>query len=310
MLDNAIEVALKGELEQIHKILIASTKELNDFRTLKSLLRDSFLKHPSGSRISIPDFDIERTIYFEEAFDRVAELYPGLSEKWRKRLIPTRGGREDSLHASRNHIVHYGGTPEAKGQFTGVIVDTALPFLEELFMLITENKVSLPHLLKEWIYREVKVAQLVLEDLRKENTPPQPYAIKPLQHHMLWTHVGWPHPLDDLDTITMSGKTDWEHYVDRRKIDLFKSWKDVLVVEIPCPVCDSEAGDGSDVPAQVLLENDPLDNNQLIAEGFICFVCGLYISPTERFLAKHFVGKIPDEVANAYLKNIGHLQKK
>ena len=35
MLHNAIEVALKGELERIHKILIATTKELGDFRSLR-----------------------------------------------------------------------------------------------------------------------------------------------------------------------------------------------------------------------------------------------------------------------------------
>ncbi len=81
MLHNAIEVALKGELERIHKILIANSKELSDFRALKSLLRDAFMKHPSGSGVEIPEFDIEKTIYFEEAFDRVAELYPGLRDR-------------------------------------------------------------------------------------------------------------------------------------------------------------------------------------------------------------------------------------
>jgi hypothetical protein len=39
----AIEVALKGDLDCIQRILIANTKELHDFRTLKSLLRDAFL---------------------------------------------------------------------------------------------------------------------------------------------------------------------------------------------------------------------------------------------------------------------------
>jgi hypothetical protein len=84
MLHNAIEVALKGELERIHKILIESTKELGDFRALKSLLIEAFMRHPSGTGVGIPEFDIEKNIYFEEAFDRVAGLYPGLSEKWRR----------------------------------------------------------------------------------------------------------------------------------------------------------------------------------------------------------------------------------
>jgi hypothetical protein len=63
MLHNAIEVALTGELERIHKILIANTKELGDFRALKSLLREAFMKHPSGTDVDIPEFHIEKTIY-------------------------------------------------------------------------------------------------------------------------------------------------------------------------------------------------------------------------------------------------------
>jgi hypothetical protein len=43
MLDNAIEVTLKGELERIHRILITDKKELQKYDTLKSLLRDAFL---------------------------------------------------------------------------------------------------------------------------------------------------------------------------------------------------------------------------------------------------------------------------
>ena len=124
-------------------------------------------------RFEIPDFDIEKTIYFDDAFDRVAELYPGLTDKWRRRLTSSsrggrqdpRDGRQDSLHALRNSIVHSGNNPDAEGRYAEAIVDTAFPFLEELFQLITKNTVSLPHVLMEWFYQQVKVAQLVLRDL-------------------------------------------------------------------------------------------------------------------------------------------------
>jgi hypothetical protein len=99
MLDNAIEIALKGELDCIQRILIANTKELNDFRALKRLLRNIFLKHPSGGSVDIPEFDIEKTIYIDEASDRMAGLYPGLSQAWRKRLTSFREGRQDWLHS-------------------------------------------------------------------------------------------------------------------------------------------------------------------------------------------------------------------
>lgn len=307
MLDNAIEVGLKAELERIHRILIVQPKELGNFTTLKGLLREEFLKHPSGSNVDIPEFDIEKTIYFDDAFDRVAELYPGLSDAWRKHLTSSKGGRRDSLHVMRNDIVHHGGDPRLVGRYTAAIVDTALPFLVEFFKRITGDTVSLPHLLMEWIYREVEVARLVLSDLRNEGSEPRPYAIKTLQHHVLWTYAMWPSYSDDLDVFDVGGETDWERYAERQKRRLFKAWDEDRVVEIICPVCNSDAGEGSYVQAQVLLEEGPIDDNQLIAEGFNCFVCGLHISPKERFLARHFVGRIDEDVATAYLKDIGNL---
>jgi hypothetical protein len=114
-------------------------------------------------------------------------------------------------------------------------------------------------------------------------------------------------PRDDLDRITVSGETDWEQYVARQKRELVEKWDEDLIVEVQCPDCGSEAGDGSCVQAQVLLESHPLGNNCLMPEGFNCFVCGLQIVPRERFLARHFIGQIPDDVANEYLKDIGHL---
>ena len=155
----------------------------------------------------------------------------------------------------------------------------------------------------EWI----DIAQLVLHDLRQEKIPPESYAIRTLQHHVLWTYAAWPSPRDDLNWIEYSGEIDWEQYTERQKRKLFQTWDDSHIVEVSCPVCDSKTGDGSYVRAQVLLENDPLDNNRLIAEGFNCFVCGLHISPRERFLARHFVGQIPEDITTAYLRDIGHL---
>jgi len=201
--------------------------------------------------------------------------------------------------------VHYGGNPEAEGQYVQAIIDTAFPFLEDLITRMTGGTVWLPALLKEWIFREIKVAQLVLRDLQSEHGSPKPYVIKTLQHHILWTYGAWPSPRDDLATLSVSAETDWEAYVERQKRNLRKTWDESLMVELPCPICDSETGDGSDVAAQVLLEDHPLEENRLVPEGFNCFVCGLHISPSERFLARHFVGAIPEDIAGAYLKDIG-----
>jgi hypothetical protein len=307
MLHNAIEVALKGELERIHKILIANTKGLNDFDALKSLLKDAFMKHQSGSKIEIPDFDMEKTILFEEAFDRVAELYPGLEKVWREKLISSEGKgkkNKNSLHFLRNDIVHYGGDPNSTSLYMKVLIDTAFPFIEEFLKIVSKDKVSLGHLVKEWIYHEYQVAGLVLRDLGNIEHPPL-YAIKTLQHHMLWTYAGWPSPFDDQDTITLTGsKTEWEKYIERNKKELFGTWDKDLTVEIPCPVCGGfEPRDGSDTMAQVLLEREPVKEKRLVPEGFNCFICGLHILPEERYLARHFVGELPEDITTAYLED-------
>jgi hypothetical protein len=304
MLDSAIELVLKGELERIHRILIADTKNLGDFQILKSLLKDAFRQHPSGKDIPIQEFDIERTIYFETAFDRVAELYPTIREHWRRRLLPTKGAEGNALHALRNDIVHYGGDEAQRGQYVAAIVEVALPFLEEILALITqheESPVSLPHLLMEWIYREVGVAQAVLKDLRENDLPPASYAIAPLAHHIVWSYTRWPSPQDDLEAVADSG--EWYDFAERQKYP--EGWDGDLTVEVNCPICRSMSAGGSYVPAKVLLQEEPLDQKLLVPEGFLCFVCGLLIKPTERYLAKHFVPRIPEETAAAFLKDIG-----
>jgi hypothetical protein len=115
--------------------------------------------------------------------------------------------------------------------------------------------------------------------------------------------VGRP-PLYDQDIIYHTGKTQWEEYYERRKKELFKIWNEDFTVEIYCPVCDSQTSDGSLIMAQVLLEQEPVEKNHLVPEGFNCFVCGLHISPEEHFLANHFVGELPEDVKANYLNDI------
>jgi len=301
MLDSAIELILKGELERIHRILIADSRNL-DFKALKGLLKEAFLQHPSGRDMDIQEFDIERTIYFDTAFERVAELYPDI-KGWRKRLLD-KGGDSDALHALRNEIVHYGGDDANSGKYVAAIVEIALPFIEKMLALITqheESPVSLPHLLMEWIYREVGVAQAVLKELRENGLPPASYPLAPLAHHILWSHTRWPSPEDGLDTLEGSGK--WDDLVARRRFPA--GWNSDLTIEVSCPICGSTASDGSYVPARVLIDSEPLDRKILVPEGFLCYVCGYEIRPRERYLAKHFAPPIAPEQAAAFLKDLG-----
>ena len=173
MFDNAIEQVLKGELERIHPILVVDSRNLADFEVLKNALKDSFQQHPAGTQMPIEEFDFERTIYFETAFDRINEVYPTM-RSWRGRLLSSRNGSPDALHALRNSIVHFNGNERQRGQYVAAIIEVALPFLEEIFGIVSQHEpmpVSLPHLLKEWIYREVEVARAVLREMRANGQP-------------------------------------------------------------------------------------------------------------------------------------------
>jgi hypothetical protein len=112
MLHNSIEMAFKSELERIHRVLIADNRRL-DYKALKSLLKDAFHAHPRGREMKIPDFDMERTIVFADAMERVSELYP-IVGTWETKLK-----RAQYL---RNDIVHYGSSPKAGTDYVGVIV--------------------------------------------------------------------------------------------------------------------------------------------------------------------------------------------
>lgn len=303
LLDNAIELALKGELERIHPALITDSKAFADFDTLKSLFRAEFRQHPSGAAIAIPEFDLERTITFDTAFDRVVELHPSICV-WRKRLLPAKGCNPKSLHALRNNIVHYDSDDTQSGQYAAAIVEIALPFLEEFFRLSSAHEaepIRLSHLLKEWTYCHVEVARAVLVDLRDHGREPEVYALAPLEHHILWAHSRWPSPQDDLDSLSIGD--DWSDFARRQKYP--KTWNSDLLIEVDCPICRSRAPDQSYVPAKALIAEEGLEQKMVVPEGFQCFVCGFEIQPTELFLAKHFVPPIPTETAVAFLRDLG-----
>jgi hypothetical protein len=71
---------MKAELENIHRALVADTRQLS-YTMLKSLLRNAFNQHPSGRKLEIPEADVEKTITFFEAVDRVRELHPSVGTK-------------------------------------------------------------------------------------------------------------------------------------------------------------------------------------------------------------------------------------
>jgi hypothetical protein len=156
LLANSVEVAFKSELERIHRVLIADKSRL-DYKALKSLLRDAFLAHPRGHGLQIPTFDMERTITFAEAMDRVLELYPMVSV-WKSRL--------QNLYNLRNDIVHYGATQKQDGEYTAAVATVAVPFLTS-FLREAQN-VELEKFITPGVSRELTVAGQVCDKLQAE----------------------------------------------------------------------------------------------------------------------------------------------
>lgn len=107
-------------------------------------------------------------------------------------------------------------------------------------------------------------------------------------------------PSDDEDTITTHGLSAWFELDQKYKNP--KGWDNV--VRVNCPICDSDTRDGDYIEARVLLEDEPLDQEQLVPEGFICLVCGFQIHPSQKYLARHFVPPIPEKTAAAFLDDI------
>jgi hypothetical protein len=57
----------------------------------------------ASNKLEIPEADVEKTITFFEAFDRVRELHPSVGTK-RTAL--------EKMHGIRNDIIHYGSASD------------------------------------------------------------------------------------------------------------------------------------------------------------------------------------------------------
>jgi hypothetical protein len=138
-LHHAIELALKGLLEEIDPALTATVKKLKeespqDYDCLKHILADKIRLHPLGQHISIPNrqdpedaqykrakeaiehltYDPGRTIHFKTALGRIQEmlqLQPSVTTNVIKRF-----------HEARNEIVHSGDKPERKKEYLECIL--------------------------------------------------------------------------------------------------------------------------------------------------------------------------------------------
>ncbi|MGC2237696.1 MAG: hypothetical protein WA584_16150 [Pyrinomonadaceae bacterium] len=274
MLQNAVEIAFKSELEGIHKVLIVQDSKL-DWKTLKSLFKEDFQEHPNGHQVPINDLDIERTITFDTAFTRVKELYPAI-ENWKKQL--------DISKKLRNDIVHYGASGDKEGKHVEAILEILFPFLQEF--LFNARQINIELVVTKPIFREIQVAKKVCDRLLKKNESIDKYVLKTVSFAMFYQNADFPNISDII------GRDDYDDSfilseVTERQIG--KEWNDFYIKE-SCFICDS---------SDLFVKVNPIEQSQplLAVLAVKCPHCGLEIDEEEKYLAEYHVGELTsDEV--------------
>lgn len=271
-LHNSIELIFKAELERVHRVLIADNRQL-DYKSLKSLLKDAFLKHPQGKSLVIEDYDLEKTITFTEAFSRTRDLYPQIGI-WDRQL--------KQLQFARNDIVHYGSDQNKTDDYVFLIAAVAFPFLTEF--LAASNDIDLRKLVGQDIYREVDVAHDVCLDTQKNGATRFRTALKTVQCAVLYRNVEFPQPADAQGLIKDSFDREFET-AESLKADLRGRWEGE-VIDAPCQICGSIHAFAE---VDIFEETDVRDMAPL---SLACAVCGLDLSRADAPLPQIHYGVI------------------
>jgi hypothetical protein len=284
MLHNSVEVAFKAELERIHPVLISDSKL--DYNALKSLLKDAFHSHPRGQQMNIPDYDMERTITFVEAMNRVSELYPSVNS-WKAKL--------KHAQSLRNNIVHYGSRPQEAGRYADSIVTTLFPFLQAF--LQEASGIDLGNIVTQPVYRELQVAKRVCERLLQENQSIGIYVLTTVRLTMLHIYVDWP-SLSDITGV--DDREDEFQMAAAMKIKVEREWADGYI-ERSCRICSS---------ASLFVKVEPVIEPQhsLLVLAAKCSHCGLDINEKYRYLAEYHIGEPSQEEIETFMRDIGELE--
>lgn len=271
-LHNSIELIFKAELERVHRVLIADNRQL-DYKSLKSLLKDAFLKHPQGKSLVIEDYDLEKTITFTEAFSRTKDLYPQIG-KWDRQL--------KQLQFARNDIVHYGSDPNKKDDYAFLIAAVAFPFLVEFLAL--SNDIDLRKLIGQDICREVDVASAVCSDMQKSGKAGFRVALKTVQRAVLYRNVEFPQPADAQGWIKDNFDREFDT-AESLKRELRGKWKGEII-DTPCQIC------GSIHAFAEVNDFDEAEVFDMAPMSLACAVCGLDLSREDAPLPQIHYGLI------------------
>lgn len=282
LLHNGIELALKAELERIHRVFIVDNRKL-DYQTLKSLLKEAFQSHPHGAQMEIPDFDVEYTITFSEAMKRVKDLYKPLINRWQPQL--------EAQRKLRNDMVHFGSKPEDEARYAEAIATVAFPFLEKF--LEESNQISLEKLVTPGVYRELRVARKVYERLNKEGREPAVYPLKTVAVKVLYDNVEWPKAADDEGWgLVMKAEVGLAIEAEKEVQHEWDYW-----IKTECTICDY-------FQTFVKVKPSAKPIRSLTPLAVRCPRCNLNIYEKEAFLAEYHVGDLGGEVVKKFFEEL------
>lgn len=298
LLHTSIELSLKAELDRVHRALIADKRSL-DYSDLKSILKEEFAAHPRGRALTIPAFDIDKTITFLEAVERVGDLYPEIIRRWyggsRKESTPLK-----DFHDLRNDIVHSGGRGSARiGEIEAILL-VALPFLKTFLEAVLPEDVALEALVMPRVNRELKVAQKVAEHFRQKSpdVPIPSHVLACLSHLVVFNRTYIAEFLDRDGYVEDDGDRDFrlgeqakrEFENDERHHDFTGT----------CHICDNYS---LFVSLELDEERSP---PQVFVQALSCFKCGLLIEgDSPEALANVHFGPVDEHAIRAYLKDMG-----
>jgi hypothetical protein len=279
---NSIELALKGELEGIHRVLIADSRQL-DYKSLKSLLKESFLQHRAGRHLDIVEFDIEKTITFSECIKRVLDLYPDL-QVWQPAL--------HRIQISRNDIVHQGGDPRRISEYTALLYCDAIPFLKHFYS--AAHDFSLADLIGPLVNKQLEIAEIVCKTRIKKGRTCVGMG-KTVRSAILHRDVQFPLPVDADDNVEYHSAyaVATEQSVRSKLAARVGGW----VMQIECKVCGSFRAFAS------IANLDHDDPTESVPSAIACAECGVEVAPEDEPLAEQLIGPISEAAIRKSLED-------
>lgn len=289
----AIEVACKGLLQEVHVLLAAERLE---YKLSKYVVKDRLAAHRLGRNVTtdfdIDNFDPAKTCSFEDAWARVREMVPALRSFTEVGL-----GR---LTKIRNGITHRGAEQEKEFEYSQAILTVALPALDE-FYKESYDGLSLEDLLGQDLLRELHVAQSYLAMIDKDDTLPK--------HRLLHTFaceyqknliIGAANMLFDEEGVRID-LSDYRYNVNTKLYtELDRRWEDrgSLVGEglsLFCKIC-------GEIGIIVGIQDEPyvIDGKKAVDPcSLFCSSCGLNLPKAYSALAKLHYGPITEEAVGA-----------